>query len=130
MTRVVLDASALIGLLRGEAGHEVVAAAIESDGPAMSAVNLAEVASKLADEGADPERLRGLLLALDITVVAFDQRLALLSGELRSRTRQLGLSLGDRACLSLAKDLGVPALTSDRVWALLDLGIEIQLARP
>jgi PIN domain nuclease of toxin-antitoxin system len=130
VTRVVLDASALIGLLRGEAGHEVVAAAIESDGPAMSAVNLAEVASKLADEGADPERLRGLLLALDITVVAFDQRLALLSGELRSRTRQLGLSLGDRACLSLAKDLGVPALTSDRVWALLDLGIEIQLARP
>ena len=130
MTQVVLDASALLALLRSEPGYEVVEAAFEAAEPTMSAVNLAEVASKLVDEGADPKRLGGLLPGLGITIVSFDERMALVSGELRASTKSLGLSLGDRACLSLARDLGVPAVTADRAWMQLELGIEIQLARP
>lgn len=48
---------------------------------------------------------------------------------LRATTRPLGLSLADRACLTLAKRLGVPALTTDRAWADADTGAEIQLVR-
>lgn len=36
-----------------------------------------------------------------------------------------GLSLGDRACLVLAARLGVPALTTDRVWREADVDAEI-----
>jgi ribonuclease VapC len=41
----------------------------------------------------------------------------------------LGLSFGDRACLALAKSLVAPALTADRSWARLDLGIAIEVIR-
>lgn len=39
------------------------------------------------------------------------------------------LSLGDRACLALARTRGVPAMTSDRTWTQLQIGIEIRLIR-
>lgn len=51
------------------------------------------------------------------------------TARLRSLTRHLGLSLADRACLALAADLGLPAVTTDRVWRDLELDTEIQLAR-
>jgi PIN domain nuclease of toxin-antitoxin system len=41
----------------------------------------------------------------------------------------LGLSLGDRACLALAAELGVVALTTDREWARADVGVEVALIR-
>ncbi len=46
---------------------------------------------------------------------------------------QLGLSLGDRACLSLrlrlGLRLGLTVLTCDRAWAQLPLDVVIQLLR-
>jgi PIN domain nuclease of toxin-antitoxin system len=44
-------------------------------------------------------------------------------------TRAAGLSLGDRACLALARERRIPALTADRAWSHLQLGIEIQTVR-
>ena len=130
MTQVVLDASALIILLRSEPGHEAVEAAVETGEATMSAVNLAEVASKLVDEGADMQRLSRLLSGLDIAIVPFDQQLAFVAAELRAGTRPIGLSLGDRACLSLAKHLQVAALTADRMWTRTNLDVEIHVVRP
>ena len=40
-----------------------------------------------------------------------------------------GLSLGDRACLALARARSVPALTADRTWSRLELGISIEVVR-
>jgi PIN domain nuclease of toxin-antitoxin system len=48
---------------------------------------------------------------------------------LRPLTKASGLSLADRACLALAKRLDIPALTADRDWADLNLGIAVQLIR-
>jgi ribonuclease VapC len=48
---------------------------------------------------------------------------------LRASSRAFGLSLCDRACLALAQSLALPALTADRSWARLDLGIAIEVIR-
>ena len=49
---------------------------------------------------------------------------------LRALTRAHGLASGDRACLALARRLGLPALTADRTWAELGLGISVVVIRP
>ena len=115
MSRVVLDASAILALLRNEAGSEVV------DGyrgdALVSAVNIAEVAAKLADQGMPLAKWHFVLALLDLEVVSFDNSQALSTGSLRRSTRRQRLSLGDRACLQLAAQRGVPAVTADRAWA-------------
>jgi PIN domain nuclease of toxin-antitoxin system len=45
------------------------------------------------------------------------------------QTRARGLSLADRACLSLGLRLNLPVHTCDRAWAGLALPLEIQLLR-
>jgi PIN domain nuclease of toxin-antitoxin system len=44
-------------------------------------------------------------------------------------TAPWGLSLGDRACLALARLRNLPAVTADRAWAKLDLAIPIEVVR-
>jgi ribonuclease VapC len=60
-----------------------------------------------------------------------DVEAALGAGHLRPVTRQAGLSVGDRACLELARALNLPALTADRGWlAVADaVGVRIELIR-
>jgi ribonuclease VapC len=66
---------------------------------------------------------------LSLQIVDFDQASAQRTAELRSLTRNFGLSLGDRACLALAEKLGCPALTSDKSWTRLQLRIPIVAIR-
>ena len=128
MPHYVLDASALLTLLHLELGSDKVVQAIE-DGAAISAVNLSEVASKLNDLGAPEMVIQDAINALELTVVDFNAELAYKVGALRPLARHIGLSLGDRACLALAQHLGLPALTSDRAWEGLSLGITVQVIR-
>jgi len=123
----VIDSSALLALLWTEPGHQTVLAAI--DGAAISAVNMAEVASKLADRGVTGAAVASNLAKFPVEVVPFDERQAMRTGALRDATRRLGLSIGDRACLGLALAEGAKILTADRHWARLDLGIDITLIR-
>jgi PIN domain nuclease of toxin-antitoxin system len=116
---VVLDASALLALVHGEEGADVVEATIP--GAQISAVNLAEVVGKLADIGMPEDEIRAALAGLGLRVVDFDERLAFAAGLLRPLTRSEGLSLGDRACLAVAAATHRPALTADRSWAELGL---------
>lgn len=95
----------------------------------LSAVNLVEVATRLLDVGASATEIEGLPERLRCEVVPFDEELALGAGLLRVRTRHLGLSVGDRACLALAQREGLPVLTADRAWAKLDVGVEVVLIR-
>ena len=60
----------------------------------------------------------------------FDESLAEESVRLRSVTKSKGLSLGDRACLALAVLEKAEVLTTDRIWAELDIGCDIQVIRP
>jgi len=123
-----------LALLKGEPGAERVAEALEQ-GAYLSAVNLAEVLSKLADWGEDPAEAQARmaqvgLLGAAVEVLPFTGEDALEVARLRALTRAYGLSFGDRACLALARRLGLPALTAERAWAELDLGIPVEVLRP
>lgn len=127
MSEIVLDASALLAVFNDEAGAERV---IERLAVAtISAVNLAEVAAKLQERGMPDDRVRANIEALELTIEPFGESQAIEAGLLRAVTRSAGLSLGDRACLAFARQRGVPALTADRAWKKLDLGVLIELVR-
>ena len=133
MPSTVLDASALLAYLRDEQGSEIVADAI-AGGTAISTVNLAEVLSRVADRDGDPARLVGQmvdrgLLGGAISVESFTDKDAVEVARLRPETRGQGLSLGDRACLALARRLGLPALTADAAWSRLDLEVTLRQIR-
>lgn len=128
MNNRVLDASALLALLNREPGWEMVLEALQHDAY-VSAVNWAEVVGKLSEAGMPENEVREVLESLPVQLVSVTSDLAFRIGFLRPRTRTLGLSLGDRACLALAESLGVPALTADRAWASLQIGVKTELIR-
>jgi len=126
-TRVVVDSSAVLAVVFQERGQESVAPALP--GASISAVNLAEVMSKMMDLGLSPERIDSQLDKFSLVVADFDRDLAMQAALLRATTRHKGLSLGDRACLALAMRERLPVLTGDTAWSELDLGVEVVLIR-
>jgi ribonuclease VapC len=123
--RRVLDASALMAYVWMEPGAE----AVEIEGSAVSAVNWAEVGQKLASRGQELAAWRASFAAVGFAVLPFDGARAEATAALWSGTRAAGLSLGDRAYLALAAELGVPAVTADPAWAALDVGVEVAVVR-
>lgn len=124
---VVLDTSALLAALWGEPGSDRVDRVIGT--AKVSSVNLSELAAKLVDRGGSDTEVGAVLDDLGVTVVPMDARHARVAGLLRRSTRTAGLSLGDRACLALALAEGIPVLTTDRVWAELDIGVKVEVIR-
>ena len=107
---------------------EIVEASLR--GSVISSVNWAEVLQKIIARGIrEPAAVAGELQYLGLGVVPFTADDAERVARLWSLGRQTGLSLGDRACLSLAQRLGLTALTADRRWATLETGVEVQLIR-
>ena len=129
MSDCVLDTSALLALLYGEPGHLVVSGFVTETGARMSAVNLSEVLTRLPEIGVPERETAAAVERLNLRVVAFDEPQARATALLRPVTRQAGLSLGDRACLALGRARGCPVVTADRVWATVDIGVEIILIR-
>ncbi len=125
--KYVLDASAVLALLNGEAGAEHVIDKLADAG--MSTVNAIEVSSKLIDKGMTPELAWEALDLLEIPLHDLDVALARAAAALRNPTKSRGLSLADRACLALADREGAPALTADRKWADLDLPCPVEFIR-
>lgn len=114
MSSVVLDASALLALLKGEPGGAKVAPVIAD--AAISVVNLSEVVSHFVRAGMPTRDVEDMLNALPFTLVPADASLAWEAGRLRADTAGAGLSLGDRFCLALARRDGLPAWIADKVW--------------
>ncbi|BAP56568.1 twitching motility protein PilT [Thioploca ingrica] len=127
MSKIVLDASALLALLRQEKGSEPVAEQIT--GAVLCSVNYAEVVSKLSEGGMPFSAIRQLSTLLPFKIIDFNEKMAFLAGELRTQTRSLGLSLGDRACLATGKILGLPIMTADRAWLKVEIEVEIRCIR-
>jgi len=124
---VILDASALIALLWDEPGADAVEPLL--DRAVVSAVNWAEVLQRYRAHGVETAGKRESVEALGVEIEDFTADDADTVAELREPTRRAGLSLADRACLALARRLGLPAHTADRAWRKVDVGVAVVLIR-
>lgn len=128
MTSAVLDASAVLALVRDEPGGDKVAEHVGRG--AISAVNLQEIVKELLLSGLNEPVIRELLGELRLDVRAHDAEAAYAAASLHEQTRQFGRGLGDRSCLALALGLGVPAITADREWRKVKVkGLKIEQIR-
>ena len=107
----LLDASAVLAVLFGESGADLVKAA----GPHLliSAVNAEEVLSKLARSGMPLDTAVEAIESLHLEVLPFGAAEATESARLSTIKT---LSLGDRACLGTAAVHQCQVLTADRQW--------------
>jgi len=128
MIEYILDSTALIALVGSESGSQRIADLLENS--AVSAVNLAETANKLLEKGFSQAEVRESLAKLELKVEDWSEAMAYRSAEFTQYNKSHGLSLGDRACLTLAKHLHATAVTSDRTWSRKpSLGVPIMIFR-
>src|SRR5438552_4219173 len=114
MNSFVLDSSAILAVLNREKGSET-AQTFFADG-IVSSVNLAEILTKLTEQGHNRSTAMESFNLLQLSVIDFDVPQARKAAELRPLTRHLGLSLGDRSCLALAILHSSTAVTADKDW--------------
>ena len=114
MTSAVLDASAVLALIRDEPGGNKVAEHVGR--AAISAVNLQEVVKELLVSDLNISVIREVLGELRLEVRPHDADAAYAAAALHEQTREFGRGLGDRSCMALALALNVPAITADREW--------------
>ena len=127
--KIVIDASAILAILLDEPGAENVVGALAEG--CCSAIGVAEVATKLTENGIDRLAVSRSIHALALSIYPVEAEDAVDIGILRAATRKAGLSLGDRCCLALAQKLDLPVLTADRAWAgIADaVGVEVRVIR-
>src|SRR5271166_3737862 len=128
MNKIVLDASAILAVINREPGAEILTPAMLARSVA-SAVNLAEVQTKLVSRGWTSDQAWEDATSPVREIVPFDEEQARIAGDLVIRTRHLALSLGDRACLALGIALKVPVYTAEKAWKKLKVGVRIHVIR-
>jgi len=119
MSKPVLDASAILAAMLSEQGGDAVGPMLATS--IVSAVNVAEVLSKLSENGMLDDETVSDFRQLGLEIVDYDIEQAVKVAELRSLTKHLGLSLGDRSCLALAILRDATAITADRSWTTLTM---------
>jgi PIN domain nuclease of toxin-antitoxin system len=124
---IALDASALLAYLFRETGHERVASFLGDS--CLSTVNLSEVIGRFVRDGHDAHLVLKQISATPIEIVPFSPEQAALAASLQPQALTLGLSLADRACLSLAMQRNIAAATADRVWQGVQTGIQVIVIR-
>ena len=127
---IVLDASALLALFNEEPGADEVMKAFNQP-CLLSAVNHTEVLTKLLDKGLSPADAATVMTSVELQIVAFDAAQSADAAWQRGVTRAVGLSLGDRACLALARAKNAVVLTADKPWLKVAkaVGVEVRCIR-
>lgn len=126
--RVLLDASAIIALIKKEKGFQLVDDILAHS--SISSVNFSELISSLSREGISSEDIDLMTENIIPEIIPFDHSLSIIAGKLVAITKSEGLSLGDRACIATALQLDLPVYTADKVWADLDIpNLKLKLIR-
>lgn len=126
---VVIDTSALICLIKKENGFEKVENYM-LENVYISSVNLAEFYSWISqNEIIDIELAVELIQELGILVVDFDENMSIRVAKTIQTTKKFGLSLGDRACLTLSEHLKLKCITCDKIWQNLNQDFDIEVLR-
>ena len=99
------------------------------EGAFLSAVNLAEIHTRLLLGGLPPGLAWERIIGLHFEVCPFTEDQAQTAAEMVAATKRYGLSLGDRACLALAIERKATVYTTDRVWKELGLPIPVEVIR-
>ena len=123
----LVDASVVLAVILAEPGGTAIADSLSTS--TISAVNLSEVYRRLIDGGVEIADAVAQVERLQLDVVTFSALQAIEAARLRPATRHIGASFADRACLALAMQSGLPVLTADRKWDMLDLPIDIRQIR-
>ena len=128
MNRIVLDASAILAVINGEPGAEKLTSDLLARAVG-SAVNLAEVQTKLVSRGWMPAQAWEDGTSPVQEVIAFDKEQARIAGDLVTQSRRFGLSLGDRACLALGIALKAPVYTAEKAWKKVKVAVAVHVIR-
>ena len=134
MNRIVLDASAVLAMILNEPGGERVNALLEalesgSVGEVfISSVNWCEILTRMQKESLlmSGDDLSAILAGVGL--VPFGRTEAGVAAAYAYAGR--ALSLGDRACLALAKSKQAIAWTTERLWTQCQLDVPVELIRP
>jgi len=128
MSKVILDAPALLALLNSEKGKDLVEEVLSKS--VMSAISVFEVIAELeAKLNILPDESKKMIETIIQEIIPFNLEQAAEVAKLKSVTKGSGLSLGDRACLALAKLKRYPIYTTDKTWKELNIGVDVQLIR-
>jgi PIN domain nuclease of toxin-antitoxin system len=73
--------------------------------------------------------MRDDLEALGLLIHDFTSVHADTAGRLWALTKRFGMSLGDRACMSLGIALNLPVLTTDKEWRKPNLSLRVNVIR-
>jgi PIN domain nuclease of toxin-antitoxin system len=128
-----LDSAAVLAMLQGEPGGERVEAILDAMElgadvqVAISSVNWCEVLTRTQRDhrGMAAEELTAALAGIEL--IPFSKEAAEIAASYALISQ--ALSLGDRACLALAKINYATAWTADRIWVQFNLDVPVELIR-
>lgn len=134
MAVVVLDASAIVAVLFKEKGYEAVLTLIKA-GAVTPPTGIAEALNRARIKGhrLSQSDIADHLGDLGIEVEPLDMEDGVAMAEIQAafaaaahKQPKIGsLSLGDAACLAVARRLALPAVVSDGTWEVVDVGVKI-----
>lgn len=131
---VILDASALIALLKAEPGADIVEGHITE--AVISAINVGEVAQYHLRSNSDLAGFEAVMTVLELDILPVNGEQVYAAAELRMASIREGkkgspLSQADSICLAAAKLYGWTVLTSDKEWCRVadEEGIALTLIR-
>ena len=80
-------------------------------------------------QGLTIDECKNIMTMSGIKIINFDDKQALIAANIYPQTKAFGLSLGDRACITLALIKHYPILTCDKIWEKIDLNMKFIIAR-
>lgn len=125
--KVLLDTSAIIALLKKEPGYESLEEVVANS--AVSIINFSELVSVLMRTSIVESEIDEIIKDIIPEIIPFSEDIAIQTGKLIKLTKDLGLSLGDRACIATGIYHGIPIYTTDKVWKDLKTSAQIVIVR-